>query len=387
MAQKRDYYEVLGIDKNASKEDIKKAYRKLAVKFHPDKNPDDKRAEEKFKEATEAYEVLGNEDRRRQYDQFGFAGLEGMGVGRGFSDFSSFSDFEDLFGDFSDIFGSFFGSSFKNRRGSRSSSRAKRGNDIQYNLNVELEDIIYGKKIEISFPRNDTCDVCRGSGSKPGTKKSICSMCSGSGQVRQQQAFFSISTTCPRCHGQGETNESPCANCNGSGLKTRQKKISVKIPAGIDSGKKLVLHGEGEGGLNGGPAGDLYIKISINPHKYFVRENNDLYCEIPITFTQAALGSEITIETIDKKRIMVKIPSGTENGKVLRIKNEGVPHLHNDHRKGDLYLKLIIDTPTSLNRKERELLQQFAKMHGENSTPSPKPIQRKSRMEEFFSFF
>ncbi|ADK82295.1 molecular chaperone DnaJ [Sediminispirochaeta smaragdinae] len=368
---KRDYYEVLGVPKGASKDEIKKAYRKLAIKYHPDKNPGDKNAEDSFKEATEAYEVLGDEKKRQAYDQFGFAGVEGMNGGGGGHDYSTvFHDFEDIFGDFGDIFSSFFGGGGSRSQGGRK-RRSNRGPDLRYNLEVSFKDAVYGTKVEIAYTRNVSCSTCGGSGTASGSGKKVCPTCGGSGQVRRSSGFFSIASPCPTCGGEGYIIENPCTACHGSGLLRKQQKIKVTIPPGIESGKRINIPGQGDNAAGGGPAGDLYVFITVKPHDYFERDGNDLYCAIPISFTQAALGSEIQVSTLEDKKLKLKIPAGTQNGKILRIKNEGVPYLHNNAKKGDLYIKIMIEVPKKLSLRSKQLLKELADIEGENGTPQP----------------
>lgn len=367
---KRDYYEVLGVQRNASKDDVKKAYRKLAIKYHPDRNPDDQQAEENFKEATDAYEILSNDQKRQAYDQFGFAGVEGMGAGA--HDYGSvFREFDDIFGDFSSIFDSFFGGG--RRRGSGRDSRA-RGSDLRYGLEVDFKDAIFGTDAEVAYQKNATCERCAGSGAENGSGRKICPTCSGSGQVRRSQGFFSISSPCSTCSGEGYVIENPCSECHGSGLIRKRQRIKVTIPPGIESGKRISIPGQGDAGPNGGPAGDLYVDINVNAHKYFERDRNDIYCVVPISLTQASLGSDIFVNTLDGKKIKVKIPTGTQNGKILRIKTEGVPYLHNNARRGDMYIRIVVKVPVKLSRNERELLERLAEIHGENSSPEPVPL-------------
>jgi len=374
---KRDYYEVLGVPKGASKDDIKKAYRKLAIKYHPDRNPDDKKAEEHFKEASEAYEVLSDEKKRQAYDQFGFAGVEGMGgAGGGAQDFSSvFRDFEDIFGDFGDIFGSFFGGGGGGRGRQRSGRTSQRGSDLRYNLDISFKDAVFGTKIEVSYDRRVTCPSCGGSGAETGGGKKVCPTCGGSGQVRRSSGFFSIASPCPTCNGEGYVIDNPCNMCHGSGLISKRQKIKVTIPPGIESGKRINIPGQGDAGPNGGPAGDLYVYVRVLPHEYFERQANDIYCMIPVTFTQAALGAEIMVPNLEGKKVKVKIPAGTQNGKILRLKNEGVPHLHNSNRRGDLYIKIRVDVPKHLSSRSKEILKELSSLEGEDSSPSPVPIR------------
>lgn len=365
---KRDYYEVLGVQKNATGDEIKKAYRKLAIKYHPDKNPGDKEAENSFKEATEAYEVLSNQEKRQTYDQFGFAGLDGMNGGA--HDYSSvYRDFSDIFGDFGGIFDSFFGGG-----GSRSASGQRgpaHGASLRYNLDIDFKDAVFGTKAEISFSRNVACSHCGGTG---GTGKKVCPSCGGTGQVRRNSGFFSIASTCPSCNGEGYVIENPCSYCRGTGVSKKQQKIKVNIPAGIDTGKRINIPGQGDAGQNGGPAGDLYVYVNVRPHKYFERDGNDLYCVIPISLTQAALGAEIEVNTIDDVRVKIKIPSGVQNGKILRLKSRGVPYLHNKDKRGDMYIKLHIQIPKRVPSKAKALLRELADVIGEDGRPDPVPL-------------
>ncbi|WP_455381662.1 molecular chaperone DnaJ [Salinispira pacifica] len=371
---KRDYYEVLGVPKGGSKDDIKKAYRKLAVQYHPDRNPGDKAAEEKFKEATEAYEVLADDKKRQAYDQFGFAGVEGMGGNAGAHDFSSvFRDFEDIFGDFSGIFDSFFGGAGARTR-SRGRTAVQRGADLRYDLEIPFKDAVFGTKVEISYARNTACQVCNGSGAESGSGRKTCPTCGGAGQVRRSSGFFSIASTCPTCNGEGSVIDNPCRACSGSGVTRKSQKIKVTIPAGIESGKRINIHDQGDVGPNGGAAGDLYVFIHVKSHEYFERSGDDVYCVIPISFTQAALGSEIHVPTLDDKKVKVKIPSGTQNGKVLRLRNEGVPHLQSPSRRGDLYVKIQVMIPERLTGRAKTLLKELAEVEGEESNPQPIPL-------------
>jgi molecular chaperone DnaJ len=371
---KRDYYEVLGVPKGASKDEIKKAYRKLAVQYHPDRNKGNKEAEEKFKEASEAYEVLSDDKKRQAYDQFGFAGVEGMGSGAGgggAQDFSSvFRDFEDIFGDFSGIFDSFFGGGGGRTRQS-TRDRVQRGHDLRYDLEITFEEAVFGTKKEVTYTRNVSCSECNGSGAAKGSSKKTCPTCGGSGQVRRSSGFFSIASPCPTCQGEGYVVENPCDNCNGSGVVKKRQKVKVTIPAGIESGKRINIPEQGEAGPNGGPYGDLYVYIRVLPHEYFEREGNDLYCAIPLSITQATLGTEVYVQTLDEKRIKLKIPSGTQNGKVFRIKNEGVPYLHNANRRGDLYIKVLVEVPKRLSPKAKEIMRELSDIIGEQENPKP----------------
>lgn len=375
MAEKRDYYEVLGVSKTASKDEIKKAYRKLAIKYHPDKNQGDASAEEKFKEATEAYDVLSDERKREAYDRFGHAGVDNMG-----HDYSHvYHDFSDIFGngDFSDIFSSFFGggggfSGFGG--GSRGTTFA--GSDLRCNITISFKDAIFGTSNEISYTRNIACDECGGSGAKKGTSPKTCPQCNGRGQVHRSAGFFQMATTCPQCHGQGVVIENPCPKCSGKGVLKANQKIKVTIPPGIESGQRLRIPGQGNAGPNNSRTGDLYVSVSVKPHPYFERDGHNLYVMIPISFTQAALGSEITVTTIDDKKVKIKIPAGTPNGKLLKLKGYGVPYGSNTASRGDFYIKLSIQTPERMSSKAKTLLQEFAKEYGENSEPTPVEISK-----------
>lgn len=371
---KRDYYDVLGIDKSASKDDIKKAYRKLAIQNHPDKNPGNKEAEERFKEATEAYEVLSDDQKRSAFDQFGFAGVEGMngGGGQGYS--SAFRDFEDIFGDFSGIFDSFFGGG--QRRSSRSANGAQAGANLRYDLEIPFKDAVFGTKVEIAYTRNEMCSTCSGSGASGGSGRKVCPVCAGSGQVRRSQGFFSIASPCHNCGGEGFIIESPCRDCGGTGVKQKKQKIAVTIPPGVDDGKRLVIPRQGNAGANGGPYGDLYVFIRVQAHQFYERSDTDLYCAVPISITQAALGGTIQVPTLDGKKIKVSIPAGTQSGKLLRIKEEGVPSAS---RRGNLYIKLIVQVPSKLSKRGKELLDELARVEGENENPQPISLADLSR--------
>jgi len=354
---KRDYYEVLGVDRNAGEEECKKAYRKLALKYHPDRNPGDKQAEEKFKELSEAYQVLTDPEKRAQYNQFGHAAF-GNGSpfqGAGF-DFTS--GFEDIFGD---IFGEFFGAGPSRRRG-----RA-RGDDLRYNLEISFEEAAFGTEKKIKIPRHGACDECHGSGSKPGTSAKTCPTCHGRGQVSFQQGFFTVSRTCSQCHGQGTFIADPCAACGGAGRVRKLHTLSVKIPAGVDNGSRLKLRNEGETGAGGGPAGDLYVVIQVQPHPLFVREGLHIICDMPISFVQAALGAEIDVPTLEGK-VKMKIPSGTQSGKVFRLKGKGVRDVHG-YQQGDQLVRASVETPTHLTARQKELLKEFAAHGGEDIHP------------------
>ncbi|MDC7239047.1 MAG: molecular chaperone DnaJ [Spirochaetales bacterium] len=366
---KRDYYEVLEIEKNASQDEIKKAYRKQAIKYHPDRNQNSTEAEQKFKEATEAYEVLSDAQKKQAYDQYGFAGVDNMG-GPGFNA-SAFSGCEDIFGgDFSSIFDSFFGGG--GGGGGRGGRRGpSRGNDLRYDMEVEFKDAVYGDKVEVEYYRQQSCSVCHGSGASSGTGSKTCPTCGGSGQVRRSSGFFSIAQPCSSCHGEGTIIENPCTSCRGRGVVKEKQKLKVTIPAGIAPGKRIRLDGQGDAGPKGGPSGDLYVYIHIREHEYFEREGYDLYCVVPISISQAALGSEVFVRTLDDKKIKIKVPAGTQSGKMLRIRNEGVPVLHGSGRKGDMYVKLQVQIPKKLSGKQKDILKSFSESYGEDTEPKP----------------
>lgn len=378
MAEKRDYYEVLGVSKTASADEIKKAYRKLAVQYHPDKNPGNKQSEDKFKEATEAYEILSDDKKRSQYDKFGHQGVhsdfaDAYNRSGGFNgaDFSSMFG-NGGFGDLDDIFSSFFGFS---SGGGRTSGRAKRkGADIRYDIYLSLEDAVYGKKTEIKIEKQDICDVCHGSGAEPGSKSTTCPTCGGSGQVRRMQGFFSITSTCTQCNGKGTIVANPCKECHGKGTTTKAKKISINIPQGIDDNTQLRISGEGEA-VSGGVSGDLYLFVHVEPHKYFVRDGLDLIVEVGVSIVQATLGGEIFIETLDKKKVKLKVPAGTNSGKVFRLRGYGVPHI-NRGVKGDLLVIITVDTPKTLTNEEKRLFLELKKTMGDNDTPVPRKPNR-----------
>lgn len=369
---KRDYYEVLGVGRGAAKEDIKRAYRKIAVANHPDRNPGDKAAEDRFKEATEAYEVIADEKRRKAYDQFGFAGVEGLGGGPGAGGASSaVRDFEDLFGDFGGIFDSFFSGGTRRRGGGRES--VPHGSDLRYDLEIEFTEAAFGIKKEVSYPKEISCDRCKGGGSEPGSGKKTCPTCGGAGQVRRSSGFFSIASACPTCGGEGTIVEKPCSKCGGNGLLKKNQKINVTIPAGVEDGRRIRIPEQGDAGPRGGLPGDLYVVIRIRSHEYFERDGFDIYCVIPVSFTQAALGSELLVPTLDGKRVKVKIPPGTQNNKILRLRNEGISHGSSGHR-GDMYLRILVTIPQRLSSKAKTLLKEFASVEGENANPKPVPL-------------
>ncbi len=350
MTSKRDYYEILGVDRNTAKAEIKKAYRKAAVKYHPDKNPDDKEAEEKFKEASEAFQVLHDDEKRRLYDQFGHAGLKGAG-------FSGFSGFEDIFSNFGDIFSDIFGGF-----GARSRHPGT-GASLRYDLPIELEEAATGAEKIIEFTKSVACAECGGSGARSGTYPETCSVCHGHGQVAKRHGFFSISVTCHRCGGSGKVITHPCPQCRGEGKAQESKSLKVKIPAGIESGQQLRLSGEGEAGERGAPPGDLYVVIHIKPHRIFERSDNDLLCQLPISFTQAALGAEIEVPTLLGKASLT-IKKGTQTHALFKIQGEGLPSLRGG-RQGDLIVQVIVQVPKKFSRKQETLLREFAELSGE----------------------
>ena len=358
MSEKKDYYDLLGVDRNVSEDEIKKTYRKLALKYHPDRNPGDRQAEEKFKEVSEAYQVLSDSQKRAQYDQFGHAAFgDGGPFGGGF-DFTA--GFEDVFGD---IFGEFFGGTSRRR------SRA-RGEDLRYNLTLTFEEAVAGTEKKIKIPRQGACETCRGNGAKPGTAPQTCPTCRGRGQVSFQQGFFSVSRTCNQCHGHGTMIKDPCATCGGAGRVRKLHTLSIKIPAGVDTGSRLKLRSEGESAPEGGVSGDLYVVIQVDPHPIFVRDNLDIICDVPISFVQAALGTEIDIPTLDGK-VKMKIPAGTQSAKVFRIKGKGVKDVQG-YQQGDQHVRVVVDTPTHLTPRQKELLKEFASNGGEEVNPLSK---------------
>jgi molecular chaperone DnaJ len=366
---KRDFYEILGVNRDASSEDIKKAYRKLAMKHHPDRNPDNPKAEAQFKEAKEAYEILSDEQKRTAYDQYGHAGVDPQARGGGGGGFGDA---------FSDIFGDIFGG------GGGSRSNVYRGADLRYNLEITLEDAAHGSETRIRIPTMTECEACDGSGAKKGTQPKTCPTCAGHGQVRMQQGFFSVQQTCPKCHGTGRYIPDPCNTCHGAGRVKQHKTLSVKIPAGVDEGDRIRLTGEGEAGVNGGPTGDLYVQIHLKPHAVFQREHDDLHCEMPVSFTTAALGGEIKVPTLDGAAHL-KIPAGSQTGKVFRLRGKGVKGVRS-HAHGDLLCHVVIEPPVSLTERQKELLQEFEEIsQGNDGRNNPKAQGWLDRVKEFFS--
>lgn len=357
---KKDYYEVLGIPRNASEEEIKKSYRKMALKYHPDRNPGDKNSEEKFKEAAEAYEVLRDQEKRSIYDRYGHEGLRVTG-------FTGFKGFEDIFSSFSDIFEDFFGfGGFGGSTETRRRPAQQRGADLRYDLYISLEEAAFGKETDIAFEKYDECKTCNGSGAKKGTSTKRCPTCGGRGQVTTSQGFFSISRTCPHCRGEGTIIPNPCKQCKGKGLVKAKKKLTVKIPSGVDTGARLRLEGEGEAGLKGGPRGDLYIRINIEPHDFFRRDGDDILCQVTISFPQAALGDEIVVTTLNGPK-KVRIPKGIQHGETIRQKGEGIQNLKG-FGKGDQIIQFLIKTPTNLSKKGEELLREFSSLERKKKT-------------------
>ena len=376
---KRDYYSVLGVNRDSSEDDIKKAYRKLAMKFHPDRNPDDKGSEEKFKEAKEAYEVLTEPKKRAAYDQFGHAGVDpSQGFGRGFGGGpEGFGGFADAFGD---IFGEIFGQQGGRGRGG---SGVFRGADLRYNLDLALEEAARGAEVKIRIPTMDACETCHGSGAKPGTEPKTCPTCHGRGEVRVSQGFFSIQQTCPQCHGRGKVVSDPCPTCHGAGRLKKHKTLSVKIPAGVDQDDRIRLSGEGEAGVNGGPTGDLYVVVQLKPHAVFQREGADLHCEMPIGFATAALGGEIEIPTLDG-HAKVKIPPETQSGQVFRLRNKGIRPVRGSVI-GDLYCHVAVETPVKLTSRQKEILREFEAINLQDpAAHSPKQKSFFDKLKEFF---
>jgi molecular chaperone DnaJ len=372
---KRDFYEILGVAKTASEDEIKKSYRKLAMKYHPDRNPDNKESEEKFKEVKEAYEMLTNPEKREAYDRHGHAGVDPNMGGGGFGGAGGFGDaFGDIFGD---IFGGGQG------RGRSSGPQVYRGGDLRYNLEITLEQAAAGYDTTIRVPSWDKCDTCHGSGAKPGTQPVTCTTCAGHGQVRMQQGFFSIQQTCPKCHGSGKIIPEPCAACAGAGRIKRNKTLEVKIPAGIDNGMRIRSTGNGEPGTNGGPAGDLYVEIHIKAHAVFQREGDDLHCEMPISFTKATLGGEIEVPTLSGK-VSFTIPEGTQSGKTFRLKSKGIKGVRSGYH-GDLFCHVVVETPVKLNDKQKDLLREFDRLTVEGGAKhSPQSKGWMDKVKDFF---
>ena len=358
MITKRDYYEILGVGRDVDDGTLKKNYRKMALKYHPDRNPDDQEAEDNFKEAAEAYEVLSDPKKRQVYDQYGHRGLENQG-------FSGAGGFDDIFSSFGDIFEDFFG--FGNSRGrGRGRSRVQKGADLRYDLTIEFLEAAFGTEKEITLDKHETCETCGGNGCKPGTEPEICGLCRGTGQHTQSQGFFTVRSTCPQCHGRGKAIASPCPECHGQGKVVITKKVSLKIPAGVDTGSRLRLSNEGEAGPNAGPNGDLYVFINVKQHEYFQRNESDIICLAEISFVQATLGDRITIPTLSGEETL-KIPAGTQYGETFRLRNEGMPSLRTGKR-GDQIIQVEIKIPKKINKKQEKLLKEFEQLDAKKFT-------------------
>jgi molecular chaperone DnaJ len=364
---KRDYYDILGASRGASPEELKSAYRKLAFELHPDRNPDDPHAEERFKEASEAYAVLSDPEKRRQYDRFGFEGV-GTGAGGGFpgADFGNFGDL------FNDLFGDLFGARTGSRRG-----RGQRGADLRYNYEIGIEDVLEGREVALELPKMMPCAACQGSGARAGTQPERCPRCHGSGQAIFQQGLFRISRPCDACRGEGWVVRSPCPECRGVGRTEGMRTLKVRIPAGVEEGMRLRVSGEGEAGISGGPPGDLYVVVHVRPHPLFEREGTNLHCEVPVPFVHAALGGEIEVPTLEGK-VKLRIPEGTQSGKILRLRGKGVPSLGSTTR-GDQLVRIFVEVPTSLGERQRELLEEFAKESGTEASPVTRGFLEKLR--------
>jgi molecular chaperone DnaJ len=380
---KRDYYEVLGVSKSASADEIKKTYRKLAMQYHPDRNPGNKEAEKKFKEATEAYEVLKDEQKRAGYDRFGHQdpnqGFGGQGSrgqsGGGFDGF----DFNDIFSNFGDIFGEGSG-----RGRSQKKSSAQRGSDVRYNLEISLEEAFGGCVEEISFTIPSKCDSCNGSGSSDNSRPTTCPTCKGAGAIRVQQGFFIVEKTCHTCGGSGEVVKNPCKKCNGQGRVNKEKKLSAKIPAGVEEGNRIRFSGEGEAGLRGGAAGDLYVYVSIRKHQFFIRKEADIYFEMPLRMTTASLGGSVEIPTIDGTKVSLQIPEGSQSGDTLRLKSKGMSVMNSGGRRGDMYVKINIEVPVKLSSEEKDLLQKLDKIMQNKVSSNPKSESFFKKVGDFF---
>ncbi len=379
---KTDFYEVLSVSKTASDAEIKTAYRKLAMQYHPDRNPGDHSAEEKFKECSEAYGVLSDPQKRAAYDRYGHGAFSGGGTSGGSGFPGGFSGFGGDPQDLGDIFGDIFGEMFNaSGGGGRKQSRAQRGRDLRYDLTLQFEEAVFGKEQEIKIKRSETCIDCSGTGTANGKQPVTCQQCRGAGQVRYQQGFFSVARTCPQCEGTGVIITDPCPTCKGSSRVMREHSMTVKVPAGVEDGTRIRYQGEGEAGKLGGPAGDLYVVLAVKPHKFFQRDGDDLHCVIPVSFPQAALGDELEIETLEGAAVL-KVPEGTQSGKTFRLKGKGVPHL-NSHGKGDLIIEVRVQTPSKLTKQQKDLLKQFGETMKVDNAPHAAGIM--DRVKEMFS--
>jgi len=371
---KADYYEVLGVSRDCSEAELKSAYRKLALKYHPDRNPGDKDAEERFKEASEAYQVLSDADKRAAYDRYGHAGLSGAGSGFGGSPFGGAVDLGDIFGDL-------FGEMFNMAGGGRTASRQQRGDDLRFDLTIEFENAIFGAETEVKIRRLEVCTACQGRGSASGRGPTVCAQCGGRGQLRYQQGFFSVARTCTACRGTGSIIGDPCQTCRGETRVTRELKLTVKVPPGVEDGTRIRYSGEGDAGRSGGPKGDLYIVIAIRAHDFFERDGHDLHCVVPISFPQAALGAEIPIAAIDGE-VVLKIPEGTQSGKEIRIRGKGVPYL-NEHGRGDLVVQVVVQVPRKLSKMQRDQVKQLAESLAVENKPTSRSLL--SKMKDLFN--
>ena len=365
---KRDYYELLGVSKSADASELKKAYRKLAMKYHPDRNPDDKKAEQNFKELNEAYEVLKDEEKRAAYDRFGHAAFEQGGPGGGFGGGFGGGGGEGFGGGFADIFEEMFGGGGGPGRGGPEQSG--RGSDLRFNMDITLEEAFHGKSSEIHVPTSVACDVCHGSGAAKGSKPVTCTTCGGAGRVRAQQGFFTVERTCPSCHGQGQVIKDPCRNCSGAGRVHKEKTLSVNIPAGVETGTRIRLSGEGEAGLRGAPGGDLYIFLNVTSHRIFQRDGANIHVRVPVPMTTAALGGSVEVPTVDGNRARINIPAGTQSGQQFRLRAKGMSMLRTTSR-GDMFVELSVETPVNLTKKQKELMDEFRSEGGDESTHSP----------------
>ncbi len=373
---KADYYETLGVSSDADAKVLKSAFRKKAMDCHPDRNPGDEQAEARFKDLNEAYEALKDPQKRAAYDRFGHAAFENGGAGAGAGGFGGFGG-----GSMGDIFEDIFGDMMGGGRSGRSSNGRERGADLRFNMEISLEEAFLGKTAEVEVPTSITCETCSGNGAKPGTSPSTCGTCGGNGRVRANQGFFSIERTCPSCQGRGEVIADPCSKCSGSGRTTETRSLSVNVPAGIEDGTRIRLAGEGEAGLRGGPTGDLYIFLSVQPHEFFQRDGADIFCRVPISMTTAALGGQFEVGTVEGSKTRVKVPEGTQSGKQFRLRSKGMPVLRSN-QMGDMYIQVSIETPQNLTTRQREILKEFERLSSENNSPESTGFF--TRMKGFF---